>query len=101
MPLLRLSCSVSVKHCASVNPVKLTERLEQIESIAITGRVAQAVGIVIEGTGPFTSVGEVCEVTREDGLGTVPAEVVGFRDDRVLLMPLGDMQGIGPGSRLI
>jgi flagellum-specific ATP synthase len=84
-----------------VNPVKLTERLEQIESIAITGRVAQAVGIVIEGTGPFTSVGEVCEVTREDGLGTVPAEVVGFRDDRVLLMPLGDMQGIGPGSRLI
>jgi len=81
--------------------VKLIERLEQVESIAVTGRVSQAVGIVIEGSGPFTSVGEVCEVTREDGQGTVLAEVVGFRDDRVLLMPLGEMQGIGPGSRII
>ncbi len=81
--------------------MKLIERLEQVESIAVTGRVSQAVGIVIEGSGPFTSVGEVCEVTREDGQGTVFAEVVGFRDDRVLLMPLGEMQGIGPGSRII
>ena len=81
--------------------MKLIERLEQVESIAVTGRVSQAVGIVIEGSGPFTSVGEVCEVTREDGQGTVLAEVVGFRDDRVLLMPLGEMQGIGPGSRII
>ena len=81
--------------------MKLIERLEQVESIAVTGRVSQAVGIVIEGSGPFTSVGEVCEVTREDGQGAVLAEVVGFRDDRVLLMPLGEMQGIGPKSRII
>jgi flagellum-specific ATP synthase len=81
--------------------VKLRERLEQAEPLAVTGRVAQAVGIVIEASGPFTSVGEICEITREDGQGTVMAEVMGFREDRVLLMPLGEMQGIGPGSRVV
>ena len=82
-------------------PVKLSERLEQVEPLSVTGRVAQAVGIVIEASGPFTSVGEICEITREGGHGAVMAEVVGFREDRVLLMPLGEMQGIGPGSRVV
>ena len=81
--------------------MKLSERLEQVEPLSVTGRVAQAVGIVIEASGPFTSVGEVCEITREGGHGAVMAEVVGFREDRVLLMPLGEMQGIGPGSRVV
>lgn len=81
--------------------MNLSGRLEQVEPLSITGRVAQAVGIVIEASGPFTSVGEVCEITREGGQGTVMAEVVGFREDRVLLMPLGEMQGIGPGSRVV
>lgn len=81
--------------------MKLSERLEQVEPLSVTGRVAQAVRIVIEASGPFTSVGEVCEITREGGHGAVMAEVVGFREDRVLLMPLGEMQGIGPGSRVV
>lgn len=79
----------------------LAELIERTDPLAVSGRVAQAVGIVIEGYGPMTSVGELCEVTREDGEGAVLAEVVGFRGDRVLLMPLGEMRGIGPGSRLL
>jgi flagellum-specific ATP synthase len=78
--------------------MSLRDLLEQVDPVAVSGRVAQAVGIVIEGYGPMTTVGELCEISREDGGGTVSAEVVGFRGDRVLLMPLGDMQGIGPGS---
>jgi len=81
--------------------VDLVDLIERTDPLAVSGRVAQAVGIVIEGYGPMTSVGELCEVTREDGEGTVLAEVVGFRGDRVLLMPLGEMRGIGPGSRLL
>ncbi len=81
--------------------MKAVEQLHNVEPVAVHGRVAQAVGIVIEGYGPVTSVGEICEVTLEDGRGTVPAEVVGFRGERVLLMPLGEMRGIGPDSRLI
>jgi flagellum-specific ATP synthase len=46
----------------------------------------------------MTTIGELCEISREDGGGSIAAEVVGFRGDRVLLMPLGEMQGIGPGS---
>ena len=75
--------------------------LDRVDPLAVHGRIAQAVGIVLEGYGPVTSIGEICEVTREDGEGSVMAEVVGFRGDRVLLMPLGEMRGIGPGSRLI
>jgi flagellum-specific ATP synthase len=48
----------------------------------------------------MTAVGELCAVTREDGSDPLLAEVVGFRGDRVLLMPLGDMTGIGPHSEL-
>lgn len=79
----------------------LVDLIEQANPLAVSGRVAQAVGIVIEGYGPMTSVGELCEVTREDGGQSILAEVVGFRGDRVLLMPLGEMRGIGPGSRLL
>src|SRR5690349_24986221 len=46
----------------------------------------------------MATVGELCEITREDGGEPISAEVVGFRGDRVLLMPLGEMRGIGPGS---
>ena len=48
MPRLRRNCFASAKLYAAGIPMKLTERLDQIEPIAITGRVAQAVGIVIE-----------------------------------------------------
>lgn len=80
--------------------MKPIELLDQIDPLAVHGRIAQAVGIVIEGYGQVTSIGEICEATREDGDGAVLAEVVGFRGERVLLMPLGEMRGIGPGSRL-
>lgn len=80
--------------------MSLSDLLDQIEPLDITGRVAQAVGLVIEGTGARSTVGDICHITREDGKGVIPAEVVGFRGDRVLLMPLGEMQGIGPSSRI-
>jgi flagellum-specific ATP synthase len=80
--------------------VKSVELLDQIDPLAVHGRIAQAVGIVIEGYGQVTSIGQICEATREDGQGSVLAEVIGFRGDRALLMPLGEMRGIGPGSRL-
>ncbi|MDF0672820.1 MAG: FliI/YscN family ATPase [Nitrospira sp.] len=80
--------------------MSLSKLIECVDPIEVSGRVAQAVGIVVEGYGPMTTVGELCRITREVPGGPIPAEVVGFRGDRVLLMPLGDMQGIGPGSRI-
>ncbi|NGZ03876.1 MAG: flagellum-specific ATP synthase FliI [Nitrospira sp. WS238] len=80
--------------------MSLSSLIEDVAPIEVSGKVAQAVGIVVEGYGPMTTVGELCRITREVGDGPIPAEVVGFRGDRVLLMPLGEMQGIGPGSRI-
>jgi flagellum-specific ATP synthase len=67
------------------------------------GRVSNLIGLVIEATGLQTEVGEVCLVDtgREPGRDSVPAEVVGFREGRTLLMPLGELHGIGPGTKVL
>ncbi|MEX2196712.1 MAG: FliI/YscN family ATPase [Thermoleophilaceae bacterium] len=62
------------------------------------GRVRDLIGLVVEATGVEAEVGEVCMVETGRDQPPVPAEVVGFRGSRTLLMPLGDMHGIGPGK---
>ena len=80
----------------------LKKNLEGMQVARINGRVEQVVGLVIESTGPSASVGEACWITPADGKGeAVLAEVVGFRQHRVLLMPLGEMRGLGPGSEVV
>lgn len=68
--------------------------------ITVRGRVNQVIGMVIESSGPGIPVGSICEVDLFRGQGRVPAEVVGFREGRVLLMPLGEMRGVEPGSSI-
>lgn len=62
------------------------------------GRVVKIVGLTIESIGPRVTVGEACLISSADRTKHVLAEVVGFKDNRILLMPLNDMEGIGPGS---
>ncbi|TCW38690.1 FliI/YscN family ATPase [Thermohydrogenium kirishiense] len=64
------------------------------------GKVSQVVGLTIESIGPISNVGDVCEIKSING-NTIYAEVMGFKDDKVYLMPLGDMDGIGPGNSVI
>lgn len=73
--------------------------LETTQWVSITGRVSKVVGLVIESIGPSVAVGDLCYIEGERNL-QFPAEVVGFRDDRVLLMPLGELSGITPGCRV-
>ncbi len=63
-----------------------------------SGRVSDLIGLVVEATGLQAEVGEVCLVNGDRGHPPVPAEVVGFRGRRTLLMPLGQMEGIGPAT---
>ena len=60
--------------------------------------MSNLIGLVVEATGLRAEVGELCTVSAGRTRRPVPAEVVGFRDGRTLLMPLGEMQGIGPGT---
>jgi flagellum-specific ATP synthase len=73
------------------------EALKWSDLHARRGRVINLIGLIIEATGLEAEVGEVCEVETGRNRESVPAEVVGFRDSRTLLMPLGEMHGIGPG----
>ncbi|MBU5611576.1 flagellar protein export ATPase FliI [Geomonas azotofigens] len=71
--------------------------VEAAKPVRFHGKVTQVVGLVIEGYCPETAVGSVCEVHSE-GHPSIPAEVVGFRDNKTLLMPLGELRGVGLGS---
>ena len=62
------------------------------------GRVRDLIGLIVEVTGLEAEVGEVCNIDTGRGRRPVPAEVVGFRAGRTLLMALGDPEGIGPGA---
>ena len=63
------------------------------------GIVQEVIGMVIEGLGPGVPVGGICSVEVNNSESLL-AEVVGFRKNKVLLMPLGDMRGIEPGSKI-
>ena len=65
------------------------------------GRVVDLIGLIVEASGLEASVGEVCTIDAGRGRPSVPAEVVGFRAGRTLLMALGDATGIGPGAQVI
>lgn len=65
------------------------------------GRVVQAKSLVIESVGPHASLGEVCEILIDGRPDPLPAEVVAFKDDRTLLMPLSESTGIKPGSEVV
>ncbi|MEI6511756.1 MAG: FliI/YscN family ATPase [bacterium] len=77
------------------------DRLRNLDPVKISGRIAQVVGLVMESTGPGTRIGELCEVHRRRNQTPLLAETVGFRGDRVLLMPIGGMDGVGIGSEVV
>lgn len=77
------------------------ERIRGCEAVRTYGKVAEVVGLTLQATGPEMSIGDLCFVQCNGGQDYVPAEVVGFRDNRILLMPLGEMHGICPGSPLV
>jgi flagellum-specific ATP synthase len=87
--------------CSANRFRSLIEKTRQAEVLQNKGRVTQLIGLVIESEGPLASVGEICRIESARHDGSTLAEVVGFRNHRVLLMPLGEIQGIHPGSEVI
>lgn len=80
--------------CAVFAPAR--KAIEESLLLKIHGRVTQVVGLVAEANGPNARVGDLC--TIETGAPEpIRAEVVGFRGDRVLLMPLGELSGVRAG----
>lgn len=64
------------------------------------GKVAKVVGLTVESIGPAAKLNDLCHIITQDKDQVINAEVVGFRDDRVLLMPYDQTVGVGLGSRV-
>ena len=62
------------------------------------GKIDQIVGMTVEASGLSCNIGDVCNISIDHGEKTVPAEVVGFKNNKVLLMPYYDIDGIGSNS---
>ncbi len=71
--------------------------VENVDPIDCTGKVSQVIGLTVECVGLNARMGDVCKVFTSDIDGAfIYAEVVGFKEGKVLLMPLGELSGVGP-----
>ena len=82
-----------------LNIDKLNDKIETTSLSRNFGYITRVVGLIIESQGPEVSVGELCRIESQER--NIRAEVVGFADKKVLLMPIGDMEGINPGARVV
>jgi flagellum-specific ATP synthase len=83
---------------------RIGHALQRVRSARVTetcGRVVQLIGLVVESEGPAAAVGEVCRIQSGRHNEVALAEVVGFRNHHLLLMPLGEIRGIHPGAEVI
>lgn len=90
-----------MNEAAVLDHEQLLKVVRETDTIKLNGRVTQVIGLLIESLGPSVFVGEMCYVHPRGRLKPVKAEVVGFRENKVLLMPLGDMGGVGPGCEVV
>jgi FliI/YscN family ATPase len=77
------------------------DRLADLDTTPTYGRVIRTVGLMIESSGPRVSVGAMCQVLGAAGSDALPVQVVGFRDNIVLSVPLGDTVGVRAGDRIV
>ena len=74
--------------------------LQRAETLRRLGRVQKVVGLTVEASGPPVFLNEACLLQPAVNGGTL-AEVVGFREGKVLLLPLGEMEQVGPGAEIV
>jgi len=70
-------------------------------AIQASGKVTNVVGLVIEAQGPVSRLGTVCDIYTKGHAHKITAEVLGFRDNKVMMMPLEEIRGIGPGCPIV
>lgn len=79
---------------------KYQEALRACQPVKMEGKIVKVAGIVAQANGPGMSIGSLCCIKNSSGQN-MQAEVIGFNDKRVIVMPFGEMRGIEPGSRIV
>lgn len=77
---------------------ELIPQIRSAETVSRTGKIENIVGMSIEASGGRAAIGDICRIYSNESGGQVPAEVVGFRNDHILLMPYANMSGISAGN---
>ncbi|HPD18873.1 MAG TPA: flagellar protein export ATPase FliI [Candidatus Goldiibacteriota bacterium] len=86
---------------STLNIQNIHDKLKKADTLKINGKITQVIGLVLEATGLKAAIGELCKIISKNEQISIDAEIVGFREGKALLMPLGDLRGIGPGSKVI
>lgn len=81
--------------------LKYKNVIRDTNPLLLTGKVLKIVGLTLEGDGPPVQVGHQCTISPLGKQEPIKAEIVGFKENRVLVMPFGNLQGISPGSKII
>ncbi len=77
---------------------QMIRQVYSAETYSLTGKIENIVGMSIEASGGHAAVGDICRIYNGESGGQITAEVVGFKNDRILLMPYSDMNGISAGN---
>ncbi len=84
-----------------IDLAKYRRALADMSPYRVKGKVTELTGLVVKAVVPNVRVGELCLIESFYRKQPIKSEVVGFKDNTVLLMPLGDLEGIGPGNDVI
>jgi flagellum-specific ATP synthase len=84
----------------ALNLKKYTNSVDRNSPFQESGKVTRVVGFLIEGFLPGAWLGTICEIYPNNGEKPFQAEVVGFREKNILMMPLDEIRGVGMGARI-
>ncbi len=75
--------------------------IKDTNPFSVYGKVSEIIGLLVKGYNPETSIGEMCRIYPDGSNRTICAEVVGFREEKVLLMPFGNLDSVRSGCRIL
>ena len=81
-----------------INLTRYKDIINETKTLQEVGKVIQIIGLIIEADGPKASIGDLCYIYNKLDAEPIWAEVVGFKTQKILLMPLGSMEGLMPGA---
>ena len=80
---------------------ELNEIINNSKSVSKIGKIVEIIGLTLIADGPVSSIGDLCHIVQDGIEGVIYCEVVGFRKDCVLLMPLGSIEGLRAGAKVV
>ncbi len=80
---------------------RYSKLIDETDSVKINGKVTDVIGLIIVSIGPNVSYGEICKIVDKSGKEVCDAEVVGFKDGKVLSIALGEIENISPSCEII